>query len=172
MKHILCGGVRQRGAVLAIALILLVLITLLVTGAYRMSSSNLSAVGNLQFRTHAIAAADTAIERAITGGWTDPSKVQHNVNINDPTSASVEFDVKVSRTCLNHVPNPLIAGAGFGSSVKLGPGFTPEGWQYIALFEYEAEVIDSVTGARTVVRKGLRQRLTKDECQLHCAPCD
>ena len=48
----------QRGITLFVGLIMLVLITLMVTSAFTLSTSNLKSVGNMQARDEAIAAAD------------------------------------------------------------------------------------------------------------------
>lgn len=56
----------QRGATLVMGLIFLTLLMLMVTVAFRMSSTNLNAVGNMQSQSEAEAAADRAIERLIS----------------------------------------------------------------------------------------------------------
>jgi hypothetical protein len=61
---------RQRGATLIVGLIMLVLITLMMVSAFMMSSTNLKAVGNMQFRDEAIAAANVAIERIVSTDFT------------------------------------------------------------------------------------------------------
>ena len=56
----------QRGVTLIIGLIMLVLITLMVTTAFMLSNTNLKAVGNMQFRDEAIAAANVATEDVLS----------------------------------------------------------------------------------------------------------
>ena len=51
----------QHGATLVVGLIMLVLITLMVTSAFMLSSINLKSVGNMQFRDEAVAAANKNI---------------------------------------------------------------------------------------------------------------
>ncbi len=58
---------RQQGAALLIGMIMLLLITLTVTAAFNLSSSNLKSVGNLQTRNEAVAAANRAIEEVASG---------------------------------------------------------------------------------------------------------
>ena len=48
----------QDGATLAVGMIMLTLITVLVTSAFNLSTTNLAAVGNMQFRDEAIAVAE------------------------------------------------------------------------------------------------------------------
>jgi Tfp pilus assembly protein PilX len=61
---------KQRGVTLVIGLIMLVLITLMVISAFMLSNTNLKAVGNMQFRDEAIAAANVAIERSLAKTFT------------------------------------------------------------------------------------------------------
>lgn len=53
----------QQGATLVVGLIMLVLITLMVSSAFTLSTTNLKSVGNMQFRNEALAAANIAIEQ-------------------------------------------------------------------------------------------------------------
>ena len=55
----------QRGATLVVGLIMLVLITLMVTTAFTLSTTNLKSVGNMQFRNEAVAAGNIAIEKVL-----------------------------------------------------------------------------------------------------------
>jgi Tfp pilus assembly protein PilX len=57
---------RQRGATLVVALILLVVITLLAVSALGTTTMQLKVVGNMQARNEALAAAQQAIEAAIS----------------------------------------------------------------------------------------------------------
>jgi hypothetical protein len=57
---------RQRGATLLMGIIFLTLLMLSVTVAFRMSSNNLKAVGNMQSQADADAAAESAIERVLS----------------------------------------------------------------------------------------------------------
>lgn len=56
----------QRGATLVMGIIFMTLLMLTVTIAFRMSNTNLKAVGNMQSQAEADAAAERAIERAIS----------------------------------------------------------------------------------------------------------
>ena len=57
---------RQEGVTLVIALIFLVVITLLATSALSTTNTNLKVVGNMQFRSEALDAAQQAIEAVIS----------------------------------------------------------------------------------------------------------
>lgn len=75
----------QRGATLVVGLIMLVLITLMVTSAFTLSSTNLKSVGNMQFRNEALAAADVAIERVLNspGFYVATGVLTQSVDINN-----------------------------------------------------------------------------------------
>lgn len=60
------GAASQRGAVLIIALIMLVAMALLAVTAFNSSTLNLRVVANTQLRQEAVAAVQTAIERTIS----------------------------------------------------------------------------------------------------------
>ncbi|MDP1605973.1 MAG: pilus assembly PilX N-terminal domain-containing protein [Rhodocyclaceae bacterium] len=73
----------QRGATLVVGLIMLVLITLMVTTAFTLSTTNLKSVGNMQFRNEAIAAGNMAIESVLGSPFTTaPSATEILVDIN------------------------------------------------------------------------------------------
>jgi Tfp pilus assembly protein PilX len=57
---------RQRGATLIVSLIMLLLITLLAISSFTVGKSNLQIVGNMQQRTQALAAAQSAIATVIS----------------------------------------------------------------------------------------------------------
>lgn len=57
---------RERGATLFVALILLVLMTVMAVTSFKLSSTSLHVVGNMQQRNEALAAANAAIETAIS----------------------------------------------------------------------------------------------------------
>ena len=72
----------QRGATLIVGLIMLVLLTLVATSAFMLSTGNLKAVGNMQFRNEATAAANMAIEQMISSAFT-----------NAPTGETIPVDI-------------------------------------------------------------------------------
>lgn len=102
------SGHRQQGATLIVSLIMLVMITLIVTSAISLSMGNLRAVGNMQFRSEAIAAGNTAIERFVSsnfaaslGSTTFP--VAYNIDTNSDGTA--EYQVNIQQpTCSRASP--------------------------------------------------------------------
>lgn len=57
---------RQRGATLIVALILLILLTLFAVTSFNLGKSSLQTVGNAQHRNEAMAAAQQAVEEAVS----------------------------------------------------------------------------------------------------------
>jgi Tfp pilus assembly protein PilX len=78
---------RQRGAVLIVGLIMLLLVTLIVVAAIRMSTVHVQVVGNEQFRTEAGAAAHYALDLVIN----NENFVDANLSAN-PVSVNVSDD--------------------------------------------------------------------------------
>lgn len=60
---------HEKGVTLIVAMILLVLITMMVTAAFNVSSTNIKSVGNMQFRNEALASAKIAIEEVVSNGF-------------------------------------------------------------------------------------------------------
>jgi Tfp pilus assembly protein PilX len=75
---------RQRGMTLVVSLIMLVVITLFVLSAIRLSTANLRTVGNMQARNEAAAASQRAIEDLLssTDAFTAPGSVATSVTVN------------------------------------------------------------------------------------------
>lgn len=91
---------RQRGAAMIVGLIMLVLITLTVIAAFTLSQGNLKAVGNIQVRNEAVAAANRAIEEVVTSllpasaPLTTPVGTQSDVDINN--DGQVDYNVTIA----------------------------------------------------------------------------
>lgn len=143
----------QQGATLIVGLIVLVLITLMVTSAFTLSTGNLKAVGNMQVREEAIAAANVAIERTIGSdaiflapAATTVSVPPYNVTIAAPVCvASVEIK---SGTSADTNPNVLIEG---------GPAASGSATGYkITYWDIRATVDDTTTGAKAEVHQGIK----------------
>jgi hypothetical protein len=84
---------KQRGATLIVGLIMLVLITLVVTTAFIISSTNLKSVANMQYREEALASANNAIEQVVSSTALFLAPVSTNIVVGD-------YAVTVTPTCL------------------------------------------------------------------------
>lgn len=95
----------QRGVVLLVSLIMLIVMTLLATSAIRMATVNLRTINNLQARAEAMTAAQAALDRVMDTNFTD------NINGTQQTlsiaiDASKSYNVAIARPCIAQV-NPI-----------------------------------------------------------------
>ncbi len=152
----------QRGVTLVVGLIMLVLITLVVTSAFMLSSTNLKSVGNMQFRDEALAAANKAIEQALASPFTTaPQSSQIDVDIDN--NGSNDYEVNIAAPCFNRATQVGGAAAvtGGGSSVSLGFAPAPPP-NFSTVWDFDAVVTDSNgSGASIRVRQGVRVLLTQ-----------
>lgn len=152
----------QRGATLVVGLIMLVLLTLLVTSAFMLSSGNLKAVGNMQFRNEAIAAANKRIEEVLSTDFT-ASPLASTVNVDIDGDGAGDYQVTVvAPTCVR----ASVALLGSPSDLKLPSMTTKTHWNTV--WEIDAKVDDTVTGASTQIRQGVRVLLTNAQKDARC----
>lgn len=160
----------QRGVTLFVGMIMLVLITLMVTTAFTLSNTNLKAVGNMQAKDEAIAAANVAIEQVLSSPFTDtPTAEEINVDINN--DGTTDYVVSIAKPhCIR--ASIYTTNAAVISSVTLGAAMSPTTtFDWSTLWEIEAKVHDPRSGAETTVRTGTRvllQALTQDEIAVQC----
>ena len=163
---------RQQGVTLIVGLILLILITLMVTTAFTLNTSNLKSVGNMQFRNEAIAAANMATETVIgtsfPAGFTSVPPAQtitFDVNHDGTPDYSVAIAIP---TCVQ-----VSAVAGEASAGTCG-GFRGLGvsgctaTNYSTLWNIDATVTDAVSGAQVSLTQGFRQELTESQKNSVC----
>lgn len=142
----------QRGATLIVALIMLLLLTTMVSGAFTLSTTNLKAVQNMQTRDEAMAAANAAIELMISSSFADGLPAQAisiDLNNNGVTDYTVEL---TEPQCVAYSQ----AEANAASSVTLGV-MSDSTWD--TLWEISARVNDPISGTNLTVRQGIRVRL-------------
>jgi len=154
---------RQCGATLIVGLIMLLLFTLLVTGAFMMSNTNLRSVGNMQARMEVLAAANAALNQVMSSDFTaSPAADEIVVDINNDGTDdfAVQIDLPV---CLNS--QLYSSGEISGEDV-----IVPDSNTYSTLWELRATVDDPLTGANVRVRSGVRVMLPQNKCDQHCAP--
>lgn len=165
---------RQRGAVLVVGLIMLVLITLMVTTAFRMSNTNLKSVGNMQSRNEAVAAANMAIEQVV-GSWsltTPPVADQLNVDIDNNGSTDFVVDV-ATPTCVRAASSTTAADPGTGCDTDL-EGITTCGAAATSVFavvwDIDATASGGASGSKVRIRQGVSKTLTQAQCDAACPP--
>ena len=133
---------RQCGVSLLLSLIMLVVLTLLVVSAVRMSNSNLKTVGNMQFKNEAVAAAQQAIEQQVMG---DVSNFYTPVD--QPISVNGYTGTIFAPVCLKIV---LVSGysADFAASAPKD-----------TYWDIKAVVTDTRTGASATLHQGVKVRM-------------
>lgn len=163
----------QRGITLIVGMIMLLLISILITTTFTLSSTNAKSVGNMQFRDEAIAAANKGIEQTIstvldTGFTTLPTAAtSFTLDINNDTSADYTISIAVP-AC---VQSTTMTGSGVsgGSSASLGgAGFTASATYYNTLWEVVATVTDALSGTAIEIHQGVRIALSETQKPLVC----
>ena len=153
----------QRGVVtIFVAMILLILITLLVVTAYSLSTVNLQAVGNVQVREEAKAAAQKAIELTVPGDfWLVTNPLPFDIDVNGDAATSYQVSV-AAPSCVRATQVNIVSA----SSVTL-PGFSAtDAWNTI--WELDATATDLSSGTRVRVRQGVRVLMTTTDKALYC----
>lgn len=147
----------QRGATLVVGLIMLLLITLMVSSAFMLSSTNLKSVGNMQYRDEAIGAANAAIERVISSSAifiTPASQAitvgSYSVNVAAPVCLYASEVLTNSSGDQN--PNIYTEGSGGGGA----PGYLDTYW------DIAATVNDGMSGTRVATHQGIKITLPAD----------
>ncbi|MBD9512992.1 MULTISPECIES: PilX N-terminal domain-containing pilus assembly protein [Pseudomonadaceae] len=151
----------QQGATLVVALVMLLMLMLMVGSAYTLSGTNLKAVGNMQFRNEAIAAADVGIQRVIGSAFTAaPAAEQLNVDINNDGTTDYQVSM-ASPVCMSARPSPSNLACGGGQAAMCSTG-----WDTV--WGLNADVTDAVTGTSVRVRSGVRVHLTDSQKVAAC----
>jgi Tfp pilus assembly protein PilX len=152
----------QKGAVIVIALVMLLVFTGLMAGAFTLSGINLAAVGNMQSREEALSAANIAIEQVVSTPFTTlPVAEDINVDINNDNT--VDYVVSMA------TPVCIMARIS-GDAPKCGVellGACPSS-TYNTVWELRASVVDPASGATAVVRSGVRVLLSETELNAVC----
>lgn len=153
---------KQGGAVLVIGLLMLVMITLMATTSFVLSTSNLKTVGNVQFRQEALAAANASVEQVLSSPFTD-SPAAEDINIDIDNSGTTDYVVIITQpTC----KGATLAGSSSPSSMSLPAMSGSATWNTV--WEIDANVSDPQSGASARVRSGVRVLLTQTEKDSVC----
>lgn len=158
----------QRGATLAVGLIMLVLITVIVTSAFNLSTTNLTAVGNMQSRDEAIAGANKAIEQVLSSPFTSaPTGQAINVDIDNDNMPDYEV-VFSAPTCISD--SEIVVNGSARSSVTLGSSFAVAGSTFHeTTWDLSASVNDANrSGTSVQIHQGVRVLLTQAQYDAVC----
>jgi type II secretory pathway pseudopilin PulG len=148
---------------LVVALIMLALITLLVINAFTMSSSNLKSVGNTQAREEALAAANAALESVAVSSFTS-SPVSQDIDVDLDNDGTKEFTVHVDApTCIKatQMPTTSYCDEALASLCSANDWYTD--------WDLKATATSTGTGAKVVVRQGIRVKLSNTQKAAVCA---
>lgn len=160
MKRI--GSESQRGATLLVAMVMLVLLTLMVSSAFTLSTTNLKSVNNMQMREEAMAAANSAIELVISSAFVvNPTAQPINIDIDNNGTANYTVQVAAPQ-CISY----SIAEAADGTSEQL-KALSADTWN--TLWDIEATVNDVASGTSLIVRQGIMVRLGEAQKNSLCS---
>jgi Tfp pilus assembly protein PilX len=138
---------HQHGMTLVVSLIMLVVLTLFVVSAIRLSTANLRTVGNMQAHNEAAAASERAIEDLMssTTPFTAPATVTSPVTVNvNKTDYSVAVATPV---CVKTVP---VTGNSYDNT---GLALQDTYW------DVQATATNANSGASVTTHQGVRVRL-------------
>jgi Tfp pilus assembly protein PilX len=157
-----CYARSERGATLIIALVMLSLITVMVSGSFTLSTINLKAVGNMQVRHEALASANAALAQIISSPFTD-----------DPAGAASELTFDVNNdddddyTVVIGVPQ-CVRATQAGSTKLSSTTLVLPSASWNTVWAIQAAVNDAATGAQTIVHSAVRVLLSDTEKNLVC----
>ena len=151
----------QRGMTLILGLIMLVTLTLIVSTAFTLSSSNLKSVRNMQLRNEAIAAANLAIEQVISSPFTNfPTAETINVDINN--DGTNDYTVAIAQPICTRT---TIASDAVLSSIDLNMS---SGATWNTVWDIDATVVDPTSGSAVRVLSGTRVQLSDSQKTAVC----
>lgn len=162
---------HQRGATLIVALIMLLLFTVVVSGAWNIGLINLKAVGNQQSRDEAVASANAAIDQVLQSNFTstpcpedymDTNSCVESVQVDVNNDGVNDYTARVAKLCV--AQKEIIVPAGACEEDLLAMCTNP----WLTVWELRATVNDPVSGAFTVARTGVNMLLTVSERLARC----
>ncbi|MNZ33066.1 hypothetical protein D3C78_504040 [compost metagenome] len=155
------GYGNQQGATLIVGLIMLLLFTLMISSAFMMSSTNLKAVGNMQSRSEALAAANKVVEDVVSTDFVGAGTQEFQVDMNNDLTP--DYQVQIAEpVCVKASISREVAP----SSVNLVV-MSSNTWNTV--WEVNATASDSVGGASVNVRVGVRVLLSDSLKNTHCS---
>lgn len=182
---------RQTGATLLVAMIMLVLITLVVINTVNLGSGSIQTVSNMQFRNQATAAAEEALQEAISSTrffntpstvYTTPCDGSYNAKCFDTNSDGVnDITVTLTRdpTCvqarvinnseLDMTIQDMANCAVQADQRDFGLGAsTDRSLCAQSIWELQAAASDLVTQANAVVTQGVSVTVKTDAVDTSC----
>lgn len=178
MNQVNCFG-RERGAVLLVALVMLLLVTLMVVSSFNLTQTNLKVVQNMESRGQAKYAANAAIEEAISSArfLSSPNSVfEQSCEQANRKCYDFNGDGNVDIAVLLEPPSCVIVLPIKNSELNIAdPADTscfiqgsPNSMCVNSVWEMRATARDLLTGAEVIVRQGVAVRATSNNIATAC----
>ena len=166
----------QRGLTLFVAMIILVMVTLLVVSAFRVSNTNLKIVSSMQGRQEAIASGQAAIEQVLSSSFfsENPSIVAATpIDVDINGDGTPDFTVAMALpVCLRTAPvvmgNPPTQLQLDCAGSSRFPSATTPTWCSNTIWELAATTTDRLTAAQTSVRQGVGMTVEITNAKTAC----
>ena len=165
----------QRGAILIVGLIVLMLITVVVTAAFKFSTTNLKSVSNMQMRNEAIAAANRSIEEGMELWSFEQIPAHEPFNVDIDRNGSTDYVVTLNAAvCLGATASTTAADAGteikcdLSGKCKLGAPAAPS--VYNVTWDLDMTAASASSGAKVRMHQGVSKTITQDQCDKACPP--
>ena len=182
---------QQRGMALVVGLILLALMTVMAITGFNIGRTSLDIVGNMQSRQEVIAAANSAIQEAISTTrlfqapeaiFLNPCNNAQNTRCYD-TNGDGTDDIVVALSpqpvCIQAqtIPNAALdvddlnqagCATGVGQTYGIEGAATGSSLCANSVWEVVAVATDLITEAEVVVTQGAAVRVSTDEIGTHC----
>jgi Tfp pilus assembly protein PilX len=137
---------KQKGAVLVVSLVMLVIMTLLAVSSINISTVNLRIVENMQEKKRNEAAVNDALEQVMSDiDYFDSPTTTPTITVD-----SLDVDV-AQRECLGSTP-----ATGYSAAWTLVPEDTH--------WDASASLTDASTGAKTTIHQGVKIRMSAGGC--------
>jgi len=183
---------RQRGVVMVVGLILLMLVTVLAMTTLNLGKSSLQIVGNMQLRNQVIAAAQEAIEDAIstTRLFLSPTAIYLNpcagpntkcIDIDGDGKPDITVALTPTPTCVKaqviknawvnlnlNDPNDQACVLSTSQTFGIAGSSIANSLCSDTVWQVRAEAADSVTQAKMDVTEGVAVRVGSDVVATYC----
>ncbi|MCQ4347666.1 hypothetical protein NGA35_09645 [Pseudomonas stutzeri] len=170
---------RQRGVVLLVGLVMLLMVTLMAISGFNMVKVNQQVTGNMESRAQALVAANAAIEEAISATlfFRQPGNI-FVTSCGAPNTRCYDFNADGTADVTVTVNNPqcVVVTPIMNSTLDItnsnDVGCIIEGSAESlcvdSVWDLEATAVDNVTGARATVRQGVSVRVSLNNIVSAC----
>lgn len=185
MMASVCVEPSRRGVALVIGMVILIVMTLMLLSAVTLSTGNLKAVSNAQFQDSALAAANLAVEQAVSTAFMNAPKPlrvavdmdqdglwDYTVFVPEPSCTRWTVPTTGDLDPSNAADRPCFSSSRIGG---LGQSFAGSVCAD-TLWEVRAQVVDRgtgkavdpVTAAAVTVNQGIRVRMSRSWAKNAC----